>query len=78
MRALRAQTRNVDFVETGFTSRTDFIVIRYSVTNNVLPSNSRFLFHVEVVEVRRVGENIVALKPLLDSDRKTNNEITVS
>jgi hypothetical protein len=30
--ALRAQTRNVDFVETGFTGRTDFIVVRYSVT----------------------------------------------
>jgi hypothetical protein len=37
VRILEAQTRNVDFVETGFTDRTDFIVVRYSVTNNGLP-----------------------------------------
>jgi hypothetical protein len=31
--ALRAQTRNVDFIEICFTGRTDFIVVRYSVAN---------------------------------------------
>jgi hypothetical protein len=32
-----AQTRNVSFVETGSTGQADFIVVRYSVTNNGLP-----------------------------------------
>jgi hypothetical protein len=36
--ALRAQMQNV---ETGFTSRMDFIVARYALTNNGLPSNNR-------------------------------------
>jgi hypothetical protein len=70
MRALRAQTRSVDFVETGFTGRRDLIVVRYSVNNNVLPSNRRFRFQVNVVEVKRIGESIMALDPLLGNDRE--------
>jgi hypothetical protein len=36
--------RYVDFVENGFTGRTDFIVTWYSVTNSGLRSNNRFRF----------------------------------
>jgi hypothetical protein len=34
VRALGAQTRNVDFIETALSGWMDFIVIKYSVPNN--------------------------------------------
>jgi hypothetical protein len=34
------QKRNVDFTEIDFSSRTDFIIVRLSVTNNGLQSNN--------------------------------------
>jgi hypothetical protein len=37
-------------VETGFTDQTDFIVIRCSVTGNVLPSKNRFHFQGNIVK----------------------------
>lgn len=37
---LGAQMQNVDFVETGFTSHTDFIVVQYSITNTGLLSDN--------------------------------------
>jgi hypothetical protein len=44
--ALQVQMRNINFLETGFTGRTDFIVVRYSVTNNGLLSRFRFQGYV--------------------------------
>jgi hypothetical protein len=48
------QRQNVDFAETCFTGRTDSTVIRYSVTNNGLPSNNRFRFKGTVVKASRI------------------------
>jgi hypothetical protein len=43
--ALESQTQNFIFVETGFTSRTDFVVVRHSGTSSGLPKNNQF--HLE-------------------------------
>jgi hypothetical protein len=50
--------RDVDFVETTFTGRTDFIVVRYSATYNGLPSNNRFRFQGNIVEVNSIWESM--------------------
>jgi hypothetical protein len=36
VRALGAQTRNIDFVAICFTIRTDLIVVRFSVTSEII------------------------------------------
>jgi hypothetical protein len=38
--ALGSQTQNFVVVETGYTSRTDFVVVRHSETNSGLPKNN--------------------------------------
>jgi hypothetical protein len=48
---LEAQMVNVDFVEAGATSRTDFIVVRYSVTDSCVLSNIRVRFQGNGVKV---------------------------
>jgi hypothetical protein len=58
VRVLGAETRNVDFVETCFKCRTDFVFVRYSVANNGLPSNNRFLFRGNAVEVIWVWKRV--------------------
>jgi hypothetical protein len=50
--------RDVDFVETSFAGRTDFIVVRYSSSYNGLPSNNRFRFQGNVVELNSIQESI--------------------
>jgi hypothetical protein len=52
IRAPGNETRNVDFVETGFTGRTDFIVVRYWVTITGLPINNRFRFYGNKFKVK--------------------------
>jgi hypothetical protein len=54
VRALGTQMWNADFVETGFTGRTDFVVVRYSVAINGLSSNNLFRFQGNVVKVDRI------------------------
>lgn len=54
--AWKAQTWNTDFVETDFTGRTHFIVVRHSATINGLPSYNRFSFHGNIVKVNRICE----------------------
>jgi hypothetical protein len=54
VRALGTQMWNADFVETGFTGRTDFVVLRYLVTNNGPSSNNLFRFQSNVVKVDRI------------------------
>jgi hypothetical protein len=39
------------FVETGFTDGTDFIVVRYSLANFGVPSNSSILFQGNLVGI---------------------------
>jgi hypothetical protein len=51
VRTLGPKTRNVGFVRTGFTGRTDFTAVRYWAANSGLPSCSRFRFHDNVVNV---------------------------
>jgi hypothetical protein len=50
----RSPDKNVDFVETCFSGWIDFIVVRYSVANNDLPSNKRFRCQGNLVKVNRV------------------------
>jgi hypothetical protein len=45
---------NADFVKIGFNGEMDFIFVRYSTTNNVVPSNNRFGFCGNVVKVSRM------------------------
>jgi hypothetical protein len=40
--------RHVSLIEIGFTGRSDFSVVRYSVNNNGLRSNNRFRFQGDV------------------------------
>jgi hypothetical protein len=56
--ALGVQMRYVDFVETSFTGRTNFIVVRYSSSYNGLPSNNRFRFHGNVAQVSGIRESM--------------------
>jgi hypothetical protein len=49
--------RNVEFVETSYASRTDFIVVQYSATNSGLPSSGRVRFFQGIV-VRVVHEKV--------------------
>jgi hypothetical protein len=44
----------VDLIKTRSTGRMDFVVVRYSATNNGLPSNSRFSFQGNVVRAIRM------------------------
>jgi hypothetical protein len=59
LRALVAQKRNIDYVETVFTSRTDYVIVRYSVTNNWLPIINRLRFEGNVVKPI-VYENVLS------------------
>jgi hypothetical protein len=59
VRALGTQTRSVDSVETGFTGRTDFVVVRCSATNSVLPSCCLFHFQGNATRVIRARESTV-------------------
>jgi hypothetical protein len=54
VRALRALTRTVDFVETAFTDRTVFIVVRYSSSSNGVPSKDRVCFLGNVAKVNSI------------------------
>jgi hypothetical protein len=49
--------RVVNFVETSFTGRAGSNVVRYSSTNNGLPSNNRFLLQGKVVEINIIRES---------------------
>jgi hypothetical protein len=49
---------NVEFVQTDFTSRTNFIIVRYSATKNGLPIKTRFCFQGNVEKVNRIWECI--------------------
>jgi ribosomal protein S8E len=53
-KALEAQMQNVNFVETGFTDQTDFIVVLYTVTNNALQNNNQFHFKGIIVNVNHI------------------------
>jgi hypothetical protein len=55
---LGSQTGNVDPVESDSIDGTDFTVVRQSVTNSGLPSNNRFRFQGNVVEVNRMLESM--------------------
>jgi hypothetical protein len=55
-RALGAQRPNDSFLEIGFTGQTDFIVVRYSVTNSDLASNNPFRYEGNVDKVSRLCE----------------------
>jgi hypothetical protein len=46
------------FIETIVIGQMDFTVVRYSATNNDLPSNNPF-FQDNVVQVSRIGESAV-------------------
>jgi hypothetical protein len=52
--ALKFYARNVDFFKINFTSRTGFLVVRYSVTNNGLPSKNSCRFQGNDFKVNRV------------------------
>jgi hypothetical protein len=54
VRALRAQTRNFDFIEICFSGQTDLNVVRYSVISDSLPTNNQFRFQGNVVRVIRI------------------------
>jgi hypothetical protein len=58
IRALGAHTRNVDFVGTGFTGRTDSILVWNSATNNGLPSSNRFRFQGNVINNNCIRESL--------------------
>jgi hypothetical protein len=47
---------NVNFVDTGFTSMMDYIVVWYWATSNGLRSNSQFPFQDNAVEVSHMCE----------------------
>jgi hypothetical protein len=49
----RDQNVKCHFLETGFSSQTDFGVVRHSATNSGLLSNNRFRFHGNGVKVVR-------------------------
>jgi hypothetical protein len=57
VRSLLAQTRNVDFVETAFTSRTDLIFVRYSFSSNCVPSKDRFRFLGNAAKVNCIWDS---------------------
>lgn len=69
---LGAKTWNVNFLETGYTSEMDLIVVWYSATNNCLLSNSQFHFQGILVVVCGVctgsftGINLNLSFPLVD------------
>jgi hypothetical protein len=46
--------RNVNFIEICFTSKTDFIVVWYSVTNNDLLNKNQFHYQGNVVNVSHI------------------------
>jgi hypothetical protein len=46
---MEAQTQNTDFVENGFTSRMDFLSVRYSVTSLGLLSKSQLHLQGSIV-----------------------------
>jgi hypothetical protein len=50
VRALRAQTRNASFLETGFTGQKDFTIVWNSVTSNGPPKNDPFRFQGNIVK----------------------------
>jgi hypothetical protein len=63
----RAETRNFDFVETGFTRRMDFMVIRYLATNNDLPIKNRLRSQSNVAKVSCICESMCnAFVPRVD------------
>jgi hypothetical protein len=48
------QMQNASFIEICFTSKTDFIVVWYSVTNNGLLSQNQFNYQGNVINVSHV------------------------
>jgi hypothetical protein len=54
----RDPKQNVDLVETGFTSRKDFIVVRFSVTRNGLPDSSLYRFQGTLLKVNRIRQSV--------------------
>jgi hypothetical protein len=66
IRALRAQTRDVDFVEIGFTGRTDFFVARHPVTDRAtLDFISKVNYSKSIVYKEVRASTSVSLRPLL-------------
>jgi hypothetical protein len=51
VRILGAQMRNVDFIQTGFIGRMDFVIVRYSIAATGLWSSNRFSFQGKIVSV---------------------------
>lgn len=49
-----SERQNADFVKTGFTGRTDIILVRYSVTNNRLHTDNKLNFQGNVVRANRL------------------------
>jgi hypothetical protein len=52
--ALGVKTWNVNFLETGFVTHKDLIVVSYSVISNGLPSTNRFRFQGKAVKVNSI------------------------
>jgi hypothetical protein len=65
---LVARSGNFRFLDTSFSRKKYFVIVRYSATNNDLPCNNRFRFQGNVFRVSRVWESMFnVFAPILSS-----------
>jgi hypothetical protein len=58
------------FLLTCFTGSVDFIVVRYSISNNNLPSNNRFHSQDNILKVSRIHTCRVLAPALISDDQE--------
>jgi hypothetical protein len=79
-----AQKQNAGFCETGFTGRTDFIVVGYLVANNYLPTSSHSFTTPRVVRLSVMSpaglgiENYCAGEDQQQFNRPTDHHLSIS